>query len=110
VVAVLPSAVLPASAEVVRFVGLGLAVVVTGVHLALRRSTDPSPGQSASAPPLPSMRLARRCLVVVGAFALATSLLMGVIKESARGNYSVYGELTQAQAAQPFTPSPSLYP
>jgi hypothetical protein len=104
--------VIPASAEFLRFLGLGVAVLVTAVHLVMRRNPDDAEdgARSQASQPFPSMRLARRCLVVVGAFALATSLLMGVIKESGRGNYGVYGELTQAQASQQFTPSPSLYP
>jgi cytochrome bd-type quinol oxidase subunit 1 len=109
VLATLPSSVLPASAEIVRFIGLGIAIVVTGIHLAvrwrheseLRRPTDGI---------APALRLGRRALVVVGAFALLTSLLMGVIKESARGNYGIYGELTQAEAHQNFNPPGSLYP
>ena len=39
-----------------------------------------------------------------------TSLLMGYIKEHARGDYAVYGELRQVDAHQPYQPSQSLYP
>ena len=55
-------------------------------------------------------RMLRPVLVLVGSFALLTSLLMGVIKESGRGDYAVYGVLTQAQAQQRFTPPADLYP
>jgi hypothetical protein len=114
VVATLPSAVLPGSVEYLRFVGLGAAVLVTAVHLALRRNPRLEDREAAPAAPPPAavraLRLGRRTLVVVGTFALLTSLLMGVIKESARGNYGVYGELTQSQAQQQFNPPGSLYP
>ncbi|MBV9101544.1 MAG: cytochrome ubiquinol oxidase subunit I [Candidatus Dormibacteraeota bacterium] len=107
VVAALPSSVLPSGAETVRFVGLGAALVVTAVHLALRWHRRPIPAGDIAAS---ALTLGRRALVTVGAFSLLTALLMGVIKESARGSYAVYGELTQAQAQQQFTPSGSLYP
>jgi hypothetical protein len=54
--------------------------------------------------------VSRQSLVLVGTFAMLLSLLMGVIKESARGNYGIYGELTQAQAQQHFNPPGSIYP
>ncbi|MBV8446208.1 MAG: hypothetical protein JOZ92_09855, partial [Candidatus Dormibacteraeota bacterium] len=109
IVATLPSSVIPGSVEYLRFVGLGATVVVTALHLALRWQPQPDAGvelRSGGG----AMRAARRVLVVIGAFSLLTSLLMGVIKESARGNYAVYGELTQAQAQQQFNPPGSLYP
>jgi cytochrome bd-type quinol oxidase subunit 1 len=107
VVATLPSAVLPASLEVLRFVGLAVAVAVTAVHLTVRtlpQRTEPAPSAGSS------MGAARGALLLVGAFSVLTSLLMGVIKEGARGDFGVYGELTQAQAQQPFQPPGSLYP
>ena len=83
------------------------------------RNRSPSLATSASA------RVGRtnRCPATAAAFAvvatslgagrivaLLTSLLMGVIKEGARGDYAVYGVLTQAQAQQRFTPPADLYP
>ncbi len=110
IVASLPSAVLPAGAEFARFIGLGATVVVTAVHLAMRWRLTPLPAERMDGAAQPGLGAGRRALIMAGAFALLTSLLMGVIKESARGNYGVYGELTQAQAAQRFNPSGSLYP
>jgi len=110
VVASLPDAVLPASWEGARFAGIGVAVVVTAVHLMLRwRPPLWDAPANARSRPRPS-RMLRPVLVLVGSFALLTSLLMGVIKESARGDYAVYGVLTQAQAHQRFTPPANLYP
>ena len=110
VLASLPDAVLPAAWEGARFAGIGAALVATTVHL-LRSRQQPvrSLPTSARTHPHPS-RMLRPVLVLVGSFALLTSLLMGVIKESARGDYAVYGVLTQAQAHQRFTPPADLYP
>ena len=110
VVASLPDAVLPASLEAARFAGIGVVIIVTAVHLGLRwRPPVWDPPEKARPQPRPS-RMLRPVLVLVGSFALLTSLLMGVIKESARGDYAVYGVLTQAQAHQRFTPPGELYP
>lgn len=109
-VASLPDSVLPSAWEPARFVGIGVGVVVTAAHLWVRRRPDAwDPPASARTHARPSGML-RPVLVIVGSFALLTSLLMGVIKESARGDYAVYGVLTQAQAQQRFTPPSDLYP
>ncbi len=110
VVAALPDAVLPSAWESARFAGIGVAIVATALHLWRRwrpPAWDPTP--DARSLPRPS-RMLRPVLVLVGSFALLTSLLMGVIKESSRGDYAVYGVLTQAQAHQRFTPPAELYP
>ena len=110
VVASLPDAVLPSAWEGARFVGIGVAVLATAGHLALRwRSPAWDPPEAVRPQSRPS-RMLRPVLVLVGSFALLTSLLMGVIKESSRGDYAVYGVLTQAQAQQRFTPPAELYP
>lgn len=109
-VAALPDSVLPAAWEPARFAGIGVAVAVTAMHLWVRRrpiSWDPP--ANARSPQRPS-RMLRPVLVLVGCFALLTSLLMGVVKESARGDYAVYGVLTQSQAQERFTPPAGLYP
>lgn len=110
VVASLPDAILPSAWEGARFVGIGIAIIATAVHLWRRRRPPVWDGPTDVRPqPRPS-RLLRPVLVLVGSFALLTSLLMGVIKEGARGDYAVYGVLTQAQAQQRFTPPADLYP
>ncbi len=110
VVASLPDSVLPAAWEGARFIGIGAGIIATALHL-WRRWRPPvwEPTASTKTQPRPS-RMLRPVLVLVGSFALLTSLLMGVIKESARGDYAVYGVLTQAQAHERFTPPAELYP
>jgi cytochrome bd-type quinol oxidase subunit 1 len=110
VLACLPAAVLQGPIYWIRYLGLGVAVVVTAVHLALRW-VGPA-ARTVAAPVVHSsgVRLGRNALVVVGVSAMATALLMGVIKEKARSPYAVYGELTQAQAQQKYNPPGSLYP
>lgn len=110
VVACLPASVIPPGIVALRYAGLGVAVLVTAVHLAARWR---SPAQSSASDIDPrgrALRRARPALIAVGTFAMLTALLMGVIKESSRGTYAVYGELTQAQAQQRFEPPGSLYP
>ena len=110
VVASLPDAVLPSAWEGARFVGIGIAIIATALHL-WRRWRPPVWDANCECEPQPRpSRMLRPVLVLVGSFALLTSLLMGVIKESARGDYAVYGVLTQAQAQQRFTPPAELYP
>jgi len=110
VLASLPDAVLPGSLEAVRFAGIAVAIAATALHLWLRRQPLLAAPRGVAVPQPHSPRMLRPTLVVVGSFALLTSLLMGVIKESARGDYAVYGVLTQAQAQQRFTPPADLYP
>jgi cytochrome bd-type quinol oxidase subunit 1 len=106
--ACLPAAVLPNAIYWLRYLGLGAAVLVTALHLAVRwigPRVIAAPDAYARGLPL-----ARRALVAVGVSAMVTALLMGVIKEKARGVYAVYGELTQAAAQQKYNPPGSLYP
>ncbi|HEX6537549.1 MAG TPA: cytochrome ubiquinol oxidase subunit I [Candidatus Dormibacteraeota bacterium] len=109
VVASLPSSVITPNIVALRYAGLGIAVLTTGAHLAANWR---SPAQQATAVDTGAraLRLARPALIAVGTFALLTALLMGVVKESARGQYALYGELTQAQAQQRFQPPADLYP
>jgi hypothetical protein len=118
VVGLLPAQVLTVDVLWVRYLGIGGAVAVTLLHLAYRSlpertmprlAVSPAPGAAAV---LPFTRSAggRRALVVVGVLSAALSLYMGYLKEQARGDYSFYGELTQAQGHGPFNPSPGLYP
>jgi hypothetical protein len=112
VVASLPAAAIPPNIVALRYAGLGVAVIVTAVHLAVRwrspaQSETPAVDTTATTS---ALRRARPALIAVGTFAMLTALLMGVVKESARGQYATYGELTQAQAQQNFQPPGSLYP
>lgn len=110
VLATLPSAVLGGDLNVLRYWGLGASVLVTALHLVTRmgarvRRQDDSTRSTGSA-----SRAGRGALVVIGTAAVATSLLMGFIKEHARGDYAIYGELRQVDAHQPYLPTQSLYP
>jgi cytochrome bd-type quinol oxidase subunit 1 len=104
VVAMLPASVITPGILALRYVGLGLAVVVTALHLALRWS-----GKHQAVPAVLGATL-RRSLVLVGVLSMSTALYMGYIKEQARGDYAVYGVLTQASAHQSFSPPSSNYP
>jgi hypothetical protein len=108
--AALPSAVLGGDLNVVRYYGLGAATVVTAVHTfsrlgSRRRLQDDSLRVTGSV-----SSIGRNAVLAVGTVAVVTSLLMGYIKEHARGDYAVYGELRQVDAHQPYQPSQSLYP
>ena len=108
--AAMPSSVLPAGINALRYVGLGAAMVVTAANLiartrGVRHRQDDSLRVTGSA-----SRIGRNALVVVGTVAVVTSLLMGYIKENARGDYAIYGELRQTDAHGPFAPTQSLYP
>lgn len=103
VVACLPAAVITPELVVARYLGLGLAVVATAAHLAARmRPRQPAGGHRPA--------LLRGSLVAVGAVSLVTALFMGYIKEHARGDYAIYGELRQVDAHGPFNPPRELYP
>lgn len=108
-VAALPTAVLPASAASVRYAGLALATAATAVHLTLRRRISPRDH-------VPGVRLprlgsqGRGALVTIGLVSMFTSVYMGYIKEHARGEYALYGELRQSAARDNFNPPPSTYP
>jgi Cytochrome bd terminal oxidase subunit I len=108
--AALPSAVLGGDLNVLRYWGLGTATVVTAAHtlsrLRGRRGAQDDSLRVAGA----VTRIGRNAVLTVGTVAVVTSLLMGFIKEHARGDYAVYGELRQVDAHQPYHPTQSLYP
>jgi hypothetical protein len=103
-VACLPAAVIPPGIIALRYTGLAVAVVVTALHLALRWNPRGLVTQAVRGVTL------RRSLVLIGVVSMSTALFMGYIKEQARGDYAVYGVLTQASAHGRFNPSPQLYP
>jgi hypothetical protein len=108
--AALPSVVLGSNLNVLRYWGLGAATGVTAAHTLMRLRgrrlrQDDSLRVTGSA-----SRIGRNAVVAVGTVAVVTSLLMGYIKEHARGDYAVYGELRQVDAHQPYQPTQSLYP
>jgi cytochrome bd-type quinol oxidase subunit 1 len=103
-VACQPASVITPNILALRYVGLTLAVVVTAAHLGLRWNPRGLVTQAVRGVTL------RRSLVLVGVASMATALFMGFIKEQARGDYVVYGVLTQASAHGPFLPPESNYP
>jgi hypothetical protein len=109
-VAALPSAVLGDSLNSLRYWGLGAAMLATAIHLGTRlrgsrRRQDDALRVTGSA-----SRIGRNALVTIGTVSIVTTLLMGYIKEHARGDYAVYGELRQVDAHKPYAPTQSLYP
>ena len=114
VVGVLPEQVLSGDLYWVRYAGIGAALGASALHLATRTAGYQAP-RLAMAPgamralPFTVTAGARRALVVVGVTAVALSLFMGYIKDVTRRPYAVYGELTQTDARQPFTPE-GIYP
>lgn len=109
-VAAMPSGVLGDSLNPLRYWGLGIAMLATAVHLGTRlrgrtRRQDDALRVTGSA-----SRIGRNALVTIGTVAVVTTLLMGYIKEHARGDYGIYGELRQVDAHQPYNPAPGLYP
>jgi len=104
VVACLPASVITPGILALRYVGLGVAVLVTAAHLARRWNPRGLVTHAVRGVTL------RRSLVLVGVVSMATSLYMGFIKEQARGNYAVYGVLTQSSAEGRFLPPESNYP
>jgi hypothetical protein len=106
VVACLPAAVLSADIIAVRYIGLGVAVLVTSAHLLLRMR-GPRVSQVAVTPRGSTLR---RSLVAVGVASAVTALFMGYIKEHARGEFAIYGELQQKDAGGNFNAPGNLYP
>jgi hypothetical protein len=115
-VGIMPAQVVPAGIVGLRYIGIAIAVLATAVHLVLRSTRggglpqlSPAPG-AAFAVPYGGSVTARRALVVAGVLGVTTALLMGYMKEEARGDYTIYGEMTLQQGHGPFNPSPGIYP
>ncbi|MGH7722608.1 MAG: cytochrome ubiquinol oxidase subunit I [Candidatus Dormibacteria bacterium] len=108
--AALPSGVLGGDLNALRYWGLGVATMLTAAHT-VSRLRGRSHRQDDSLRVTGSVsRIGRNAVVTVGTVAVVTSLLMGYIKEHARGDYAVYGELRQVDAHQQYQPNQSLYP
>jgi cytochrome bd-type quinol oxidase subunit 1 len=104
VVACLPASVITPDILALRYVGLGAAVLVTAVHVVSRWNPSGLLIQAVRGVTL------RRSLVLVGVASMVTALYMGFIKEQARGQYVVYGVLTQSSSHGRFLPPESNYP
>ncbi len=108
--AALPSSVLGSGLTTLRYWGLGAATVMTAVHTVTRLGGRRARQDDSVRVTGAVSRIGRNAVLAVGTVAVVTSLLMGYIKEHARGDYAVYGELRQVDARQPYQPTPSLYP
>lgn len=114
-VGLLPSSVLGGGVIWIRYAAIGAGLVVTLVHLLLRSAPlqrapafAPAPGATAVLPYV-SFAVARRAVLICGVFAAVLSLYMGYMKETARGPYSINGELTQQDAHGLWNPQ-GIYP
>ena len=104
VLSLLPAAAYPRSVFWLRYVALAIAVVVSLVHWLISR-----PRVRALGPDL--RRSSQVTLAVTGASALLLFLLMGVIRETARSNYTIYGVMTEQDSYGIFqAPSKGFYP
>lgn len=114
-VGLLPASVLTTDVYWIRYAAIGAGLVVTLMHLLLRsaplqRSPVPVPAPGATAVlPYSTHAVARRALLACGVFAVMLSLYMGYMKETARGPYSINGELTQQDAHGQWNPQ-GIYP
>ncbi len=111
----LPASVLGTDIYWIRYAAIGAGLVVTLLHLLLRsaplrRNPVPVPAPGATAVlPYGTYAIARRALVACGVVAVMLSLYMGYMKETARGPYTINGELTQQDAHGQWNPQ-GIYP
>jgi cytochrome bd-type quinol oxidase subunit 1 len=101
---VAPSAVYPRSLFWLRYVFLGLALLLSLGHWLIWRS----PREVVT---LQVRTAGHTVLAVTGVSAVLLFLLMGVIRETARGPYTVYGQLKESDSQGVFqAPSKGFYP
>jgi len=111
----LPASVLAGDMIWIRYAAIGAGLVVTLMHLLLRsaplqRTPVPVPAPGAAAVlPYSTYVIGRRALMACGVFAVVLSLYMGYMKETARGPYTINGELTQQDARGQWNPQ-GIYP
>src|SRR5919201_999277 len=99
----MPSAVYPRPLFWLRYVFLSAALALSVVHWLLwRRPRERVIADLA--------RGGRLVVTVTGTAALLLFLLMGVIRETARGDYTVYGQLKVKDSQGLFAPSKGFYP
>jgi cytochrome bd-type quinol oxidase subunit 1 len=100
----LPAALYPRSVFWLRYVALAIAVLACFIHWVVSR-----PQVRALA--LDLRRSSQVTLAVTGMSALLLFLLMGVIRETARSNYTIYGVMTENDSYGIFQPpSKGYYP
>ncbi|HVH64778.1 MAG TPA: cytochrome ubiquinol oxidase subunit I [Candidatus Acidoferrum sp.] len=102
-ITMLPAAVFPKSVFWLRYVALAIAVAVSLIHWLISR-----PAARALAGDL--RRASQVTLAVTGTSALLLFLLMGVIRETARSNYTIYGVMTEQDSYGIFQAPKGYYP
>jgi len=103
VLTVMPSAVYPHGLFWLRYVALGVILAASLVHLLLWRRARG--GGAAEA-----RRGARATLAVVAVSAVSIFLLMGVIRTTARGDYTIYGKQREVDSFGQYNPPAGQYP
>jgi cytochrome bd-type quinol oxidase subunit 1 len=99
-----PSAVFPKDLFALRYVALAIAVVVSLIHWLISRPKRPAIAQDLR-------RSSQVTLAVTGASALLLFLLMGVIRTTARSDYTIYGVMKESDSYSIFqSPSKGYYP
>ncbi|MFN2464623.1 MAG: hypothetical protein ABR573_12070 [Candidatus Dormibacteria bacterium] len=99
-IAVAPAALYPRGTYGVRYVVLGTALLLSVAHFLSWRRTAPQP----------SPHVPRATMTVVALSALCLFLLMGIIRTTARGSFTVYGKQTESQSYGLYQPSQGHYP
>ncbi len=101
---VMPAALFPKGFFWVRYLALGVAVLLSLLHLLISRPR----GRAA---PQDLRRSSQVTLAVTGATALLLFLLMGVIRTTARSDYTIYGVMKESDSYGIFqAPSKGYYP
>ena len=99
-----PAAVFPKDLFALRYVALAIAVLVSIVHWLISRPRRPAMAQDLR-------RSSQVTLAVTGASALLLFLLMGVIRTTARSDYTIYGVMKESDSYSIFqSPSKGYYP
>ncbi|MGI8609389.1 MAG: cytochrome ubiquinol oxidase subunit I [Candidatus Dormibacteria bacterium] len=105
VVAVAPAPLYPHGLFWVRYVVISATVVTSLVHFGgwrTARADSPVERDLARAP--------RTTMAVIAASALTIFLLMGIIRTTARGEFTVYGKQTESQSYGLYNPPAGHYP
>ena len=99
-----PAALFPKDLFALRYLALAIAVLVSLVHWLISR-----PRRQAMAQDL--RRSSQVTLAVTGASALLLFLLMGIIRTTARSDYTIYGVMKESDSYSIFqSPSKGYYP
>jgi hypothetical protein len=105
VVAVAPAALYPHGFFWARYIVLSASVGLSLIHYLAWRRRRAAPEASAGASGAP-----RTTMAVVALSALSIFLLMGIIRTTARGEFTVYGKQTESQSYGLYAPPAGHYP